>query len=472
MQIHAAHGYLLHQFLSPLSNKREDEYGGSLENRMRFPLEVFDAVRAAFPSDRTVTIRVSGTDWMDGGWDVEQTIAFAKALEARGCDAIHVSSGGVAAEQRLHPVPGYQVPLARAVKQAVNMPVVAVGLITEPEHAEAIVANGDADIVALARAILYDPRWPWHAAAKLGATVRPPKQYLRSEPRQDRGIFPHGHLRSRGTMEGATDRLAHRSQGRPMQPETYRFWIFVGVSLVAFIAILHFVTRHRSARPRHATVLAVAAIVVIGGMVFAKYGHNVGLPWWIYYTAPALATLLLPPIVFKLRGRELAWYLGLAFLSSPAIHVAFSFLLGWKEYMPFIPVPSWRELWARKAARLSPSPSGRGVGERVRRSDETPSLSAHNPRLATRRLHLVLDRLPIRRVLIPQRLPGSSQDRRQLIPRTVRALLARDLEDGLVQLRIHVADHGHGAPPDPCCSGKRWAGGCQSRGWETVREAD
>jgi 2,4-dienoyl-CoA reductase-like NADH-dependent reductase (Old Yellow Enzyme family) len=192
VQIHAAHGYLLHQFLSPLSNKRDDEYGGSLENRMRFPLEVFDAVRAAFPRDRTVTIRVSGSDWMDGGWDVEQTIAFAKALEARGCDAIHVSSGGVAAEQRLHPVPGYQVPLARAVKQAVTMPVVAVGLITEPEHAEAIVANGDADIVALARAILYDPRWPWHAAAKLGATVRPPKQYLRSEPRHDRGIFPHG----------------------------------------------------------------------------------------------------------------------------------------------------------------------------------------------------------------------------------------------------------------------------------------
>lgn len=129
-----------------------------------------------------------------------------------------------------------------------------------------------------------------------------------------------------------------------MQPETYRFWIFVGVSLVAFIAILHFVTRHRSARPRRATVLAVAAIVVIGGMTFAKYGHNIGMPWWIYYTAPALATLLLPPIVFKLRGRELAWYLGLAFLSSPVIHVAFSFLLGWKEYMPFIPVPSWREL--------------------------------------------------------------------------------------------------------------------------------
>jgi 2,4-dienoyl-CoA reductase-like NADH-dependent reductase (Old Yellow Enzyme family) len=189
VQIHAAHGYLLHQFLSPMSNHRDDEYGGSLENRMRFPLEVFDAVRAAFPRDKAVTVRVSGTDWMDGGWDVAQTIAFAQALEARGCDAIHVSSGGVHPEQRIQLVPGYQVPFARAVKQAVSMPVVAVGLITEPEHAEAIVANGDADIVALARTMLWDPRWPWHAAATLGAKVKPPNQYLRSEPRHARGVF-------------------------------------------------------------------------------------------------------------------------------------------------------------------------------------------------------------------------------------------------------------------------------------------
>ena len=189
VQIHAAHGYLLHQFLSPLSNRRDDEYGGSLENRMRFPLEVFDAVRAAFSPERAVTVRVSGTDWVDGGWDIAQTIAFAKALEARGCDAIHVSSGGVSAAQKIRLAPGYQVPLARAVKQAVAMPVVAVGLITEAEHAEAIVANGDADIVAIARAALWDPRWPWHAAATLGASVKPPNQYLRSEPRQARGVF-------------------------------------------------------------------------------------------------------------------------------------------------------------------------------------------------------------------------------------------------------------------------------------------
>ncbi|BCT93231.1 oxidoreductase [Lysobacter helvus] len=189
VQVHGAHGYLLHQFLSPLSNKRTDAYGGSLENRMRFPLEVFEAVRAAFPADRAVTMRVSGTDWVDGGWDVSQTIAFARALEARGCDAIHVSSGGVHPAQRIPVAPGYQVPLARAVKQAIDIPVVAVGLITEPAHADAIIANGDADIVALARAMLYDPRWPWHAAAALGARVHAPKQYLRCQPRGLKELF-------------------------------------------------------------------------------------------------------------------------------------------------------------------------------------------------------------------------------------------------------------------------------------------
>ena len=184
VQIHGAHGYLLHQFLSPLSNRRDDEYGGSLENRMRFPLAVFDAVRKAFPRDKPVTMRVSGTDWVEGGWDIEQTIAFAKALEERGCSAIHVSSGGLDPRQDIPVGPGYQVPLARAVKQACSMPVVAVGLISEPEHAEAILNNGDADLIALARAILYDPRWPWHAAAELGAQVTAPNQYLRSQPRR------------------------------------------------------------------------------------------------------------------------------------------------------------------------------------------------------------------------------------------------------------------------------------------------
>jgi 2,4-dienoyl-CoA reductase-like NADH-dependent reductase (Old Yellow Enzyme family) len=189
VQIHSAHGYLLHQFLSPLSNHRDDEYGGSLENRLRFPLEVFDAVRAVFPADRPVTVRVSGTDWAADGWDIEQTIAYAQALERRGCGGIHVSSGGLTPAQRIPLGPGYQVPLARRVKAAVGIPVVAVGLINDFDQAEAIVATGDADFVAIARTILYNPRWPWHAAAHFGATIRAPNQYLRSQPSRYRSLF-------------------------------------------------------------------------------------------------------------------------------------------------------------------------------------------------------------------------------------------------------------------------------------------
>jgi len=189
VQIHAAHGYLLHEFLSPLSNLRDDDYGGSPENRMRFPLEVFEAVRAAFPADRPVSVRVSGTDWVEGGWDIAQTVAFAQALESRGCAAIHVSSGGLDPRQQIPVGPNYQVPLARAVKQAVGIPVIAVGLITGYDQAEAIVATGDADLVALARTVLYDPRWPWHAAAHLGASVKAAPQYLRCQPRQFRKLF-------------------------------------------------------------------------------------------------------------------------------------------------------------------------------------------------------------------------------------------------------------------------------------------
>jgi 2,4-dienoyl-CoA reductase-like NADH-dependent reductase (Old Yellow Enzyme family) len=189
VQIHCAHGYLLHEFLSPLSNQRQDEYGGSLENRMRFPLEVFDAVRAAFPEERPVSVRVSATDWVDAGWDLEQTIVFAKALAARGCNAINVSSGGTTPSARIPVGPGYQVPLARAIKAATKLSTSAVGLITAFDQAEEIIGTGDADFVSLARTILYDPRWPWHAAAHLGARVKAPNQYLRCQPHRYRDLF-------------------------------------------------------------------------------------------------------------------------------------------------------------------------------------------------------------------------------------------------------------------------------------------
>jgi 2,4-dienoyl-CoA reductase-like NADH-dependent reductase (Old Yellow Enzyme family) len=189
VQLHGAHGYLLHQFLSPLSNRRDDEYGGSLQGRMRFPLEVFEAVRAALPPKFPVTMRASGTDWAPGGWDLEQTIAFARELEARGCSAMHISSGGLTPAQNIPVGPSYQVPLARGVKAATSMPVIAVGLITDYDQAEAIIATGDADLVALARGMLYDPRWPWHAAAYFDARVKAPNQYLRCQPRQHPHLF-------------------------------------------------------------------------------------------------------------------------------------------------------------------------------------------------------------------------------------------------------------------------------------------
>jgi 2,4-dienoyl-CoA reductase-like NADH-dependent reductase (Old Yellow Enzyme family) len=189
VEVHAAHGYLLHQFLSPLSNRREDGYGGSLANRMLFPLEVFDAVRAAFPPEKPVGVRVSATDWAEGGWDLEQTVAFAQALRARGAAFIDVSSGGLSPAQSIQVGPGYQVPFAEAIRRETGMPTIAVGMITEPKHADEIVARGQADMVALARGILYDPRWPWHAAAELGAEVRAPKQYWRSQPREHKRLF-------------------------------------------------------------------------------------------------------------------------------------------------------------------------------------------------------------------------------------------------------------------------------------------
>ncbi|MGK3135273.1 NADH:flavin oxidoreductase/NADH oxidase [Pantoea trifolii] len=189
IELHAAHGYLLHQFLSPLSNQREDEYGGSLENRLRFPLEVFHAVRSALPDSVAVGVRLSATDWVEGGWDVEQSIVFSQQLEAAGSDYVHVSSGGLSPQQKITVGPGYQLPFARDIRKQVKIPVIGVGLITEPKQAEQALQEGDADLIALARAVLYDPRWPWHAAAELGAQAKAPPQYLRSEPHGLKGTL-------------------------------------------------------------------------------------------------------------------------------------------------------------------------------------------------------------------------------------------------------------------------------------------
>lgn len=189
LELHGAHGYLLHQFLSPLANHRTDQYGGSLENRMRYPLEVFDAVRAAFPADKPIGMRVSATDWVDGGWDLEQTMAFAQELKRRGVDWIDASSGGVSPLQKITLGPGYQVPFAEAIKQATSLPTIAVGLITDFKQAEEIVSSGKADMVALARGMLYDPRWGWHAAATLGGQVTAPPQYWRSQPSTQKELF-------------------------------------------------------------------------------------------------------------------------------------------------------------------------------------------------------------------------------------------------------------------------------------------
>jgi NADPH2 dehydrogenase len=189
IELHCAHGYLLHQFLSPISNKRTDKFGGSLQNRMRFPLQVFDAVRAVFPSRKPVGIKVSATDWVEGGWDIDQTIEFAKELKKRGVDWIDVSSAGVSPLQKIPLSPGYQVPFAQTIKEKTGVTTMAVGLITEAKQAEDIVASGKADMVALARGMLYDPRWAWHAAAELGGQVYAPPQYWRSQPSTQKTLF-------------------------------------------------------------------------------------------------------------------------------------------------------------------------------------------------------------------------------------------------------------------------------------------
>jgi NADPH2 dehydrogenase len=191
VELHAAHGYLLHQFLSPIANRRTDEYGGSLENRMRFPLAVFKAVRAALPPSIPLGVRVSATDWVDDepSWTPDQTAVFGLRLKDLGADWIDVSSGGVSSRQQIPVGPGYQVHLAERLKREVGLPTIAVGLISTAQQAQQIVADGQADMIALGRAALYDPRWAWHAAAELGRQVDGPPQYWRSLPPGTSRVF-------------------------------------------------------------------------------------------------------------------------------------------------------------------------------------------------------------------------------------------------------------------------------------------
>jgi 2,4-dienoyl-CoA reductase-like NADH-dependent reductase (Old Yellow Enzyme family) len=179
IEFHVAHGYLLHEFLSPLTNTRTDEYGGSLENRLRYPLEVFAAIRAACPGDMPIGVRVSATDYVDGGWTIAETEVFATALKQAGCDYITVSSGGLSTKQKIPIGEGYQTPFARQIRKAADIPTIAVGMIYRPEHAEQIIRDGDADLIALARTMLFDPHWVWYAAGVLGAEPWYPPQYIR-----------------------------------------------------------------------------------------------------------------------------------------------------------------------------------------------------------------------------------------------------------------------------------------------------
>lgn len=183
IELHSTHGYLLSEFLSPLANQRTDTYGGSLENRMRFPLEVFQALREAWPAAKPIGAKISGSDFADGGWTPDEAVIFARELKRLGCDYVTVSGGGVVLNAKISAVPGYQVPFAEKVRKESGITTGAIGLISEPQQAEDIIANGQADFIALARAMLFNPRWPWHAAAALDTEIKYPPQYERSHPK-------------------------------------------------------------------------------------------------------------------------------------------------------------------------------------------------------------------------------------------------------------------------------------------------
>jgi 2,4-dienoyl-CoA reductase-like NADH-dependent reductase (Old Yellow Enzyme family) len=183
IELHMAHGYLAHGFMSPISNKRTDQYGGSFENRLRFPLSIARAVRAVVPSGLPLGARITGSDWREGGLTPDDAVAISKALKGEGLDFICISSGGVAADIRNPSEPGYNVPIAARVRREASIATRTVGLIVKPEQAEEIVAKGQADMVSMARCFLDDPHWGWHAAKALGAEVARPPQYARAGPK-------------------------------------------------------------------------------------------------------------------------------------------------------------------------------------------------------------------------------------------------------------------------------------------------
>jgi len=182
LELHSTHGYLLSEFLSPLANQRTDEYGGCLENRMRFPLEVFRAVRDAWPSEKPLGAKISGTDFAPRGWTPEDAVVYTRELKALGCAYVTVSGGGVVLDAKVPVGPGYQATYADQVRRETGMTTGSVGLISNPQQAEEIVSSGKADFVALARGMLFDPRWPWHAALALGDEIKYPPQYERAHP--------------------------------------------------------------------------------------------------------------------------------------------------------------------------------------------------------------------------------------------------------------------------------------------------
>jgi len=191
VEMHGGHGYLIHQFLSPLSNRRTDQYGGSLENRMRFPLAAFRAMRAALSPSKPLGIRLSATDWVDGGWSIEDAVIFARELKAIGCDFIDTTTGGLDPRQKIPLAPGYQVPFSARIRREADIVTMTVGLIDQPGQAQAIVSANDADCIMIGRGALYDPRWAWHAAEALRAETAYPAKYRVCQPSLRPELFAH-----------------------------------------------------------------------------------------------------------------------------------------------------------------------------------------------------------------------------------------------------------------------------------------